>query len=119
MPQKITTVGLTEVARLVGTAIDYAAIGTNDADPAVGNTRLGTETNRLPTDSLQLNDAIVEHRTFFNNSLLPTEVKEAGWLMNAIGVYAAEEILFSRATFSFVADKQDMLLILSITVSEV
>ena len=110
--------GLDRAAAIILSDIDYCGVGTGTTDAAIAQTQLVAETARNAVTTEIRDSNVLQSRTFFLNSQLPSpDVKEAGWFMNASAA-ANNGSLICRSQFSFTKGTQDLLLILELTVQE-
>ena len=109
--------GLGRAAQLIMDDISHGAVGTGVNAPVLTDTKLVTETNRIATTKTIRDANILQHRSFFLNSQLPTTVEEVGWFMNGSATVDSGDML-CRSTFKFVKASQDMLLIFEAIIQE-
>jgi len=116
MANIVPNVGLNRAAQVILDNVSHTAVGSGTTAPAVGDTTLVTETDRLaPSNSLRSSNEL-QLRTFFPNANLPTTVEEAGWFMNGSGTVDSGELLV-RSTLTFAKGSNDMYLVMKMDVN--
>jgi hypothetical protein len=117
MAQAAATKGLERISDITVDDISHAAVGTSSTAPAVSDTQLGTETDRVATTKRIKQGATFQARINFSNANLPTTVGEVGWFMNGSGTANSGELLV-RATLTFAKGTQDLLVIIQGEIKE-
>jgi hypothetical protein len=112
----VPNIGLQRAAKVIADDITHIAVGSNATAHIVGNTTLGTETNRLAPTNRLYNNNESQIRSFFPNDNLPTTVEEIGAFMNGTGsADSGSALVLHNLTFS--KGTQDLYLVAKLQVN--